>query len=81
MSEQSKAAIETFLNMRYQLKAETIDWSAPISKNAYIDSLAMIDFLTHMEKQLSVELPLIELLENFPPTLMALIDYIDDWKR
>lgn len=81
MSDQSQAAIETFLNTRYQLKAELIEWSAPISKNAYIDSLAMIDFLAHLEKQLSVELPLVELLENFPPTLMALIDYIDNWKR
>jgi len=41
----------------------------------------MIDFLTHLEKQLAVDLPLVDLLENFPPSLMALIDCIDDWKQ
>ena len=81
MSDQTKEAIETFLNTRYQLQVEAIDWSAPISQNVYIDSLAMIDFLTHLEKQLSVELPLVDLLENFPPTLMALVDCIDKWEQ
>ena len=81
MSDQTKTAIETFLNTRYQLQAKEIDWSAPISQNVHIDSLAMIDFLTHLEKQLAVDLPLVDLLENFPPSLMALIDCIDDWKQ
>ena len=43
--------------------------------------LVVWDVRNNVEKQLSVELPLVELLENFPPTLMALIDYIDNWKR
>jgi acyl carrier protein len=47
----------------------------------YIDSLGMIDFLSYLEKELSVDLPLIDLLENFPPTLVALIECIDERKQ
>jgi acyl carrier protein len=81
MSDQSKAAIEMFLHARYQVAAETIDWAAPISQTGYIDSLAMFDLLAHLEEQLSVELPLLDILENFPPTLAALAGHVDGLKR
>jgi acyl carrier protein len=63
------------------VSAETIDWAAPISHAGYIDSLAMFDLLAHLEEQLSVELPLLEIIENFPLTLAALADNVEELKR
>jgi len=41
----------------------------------------MFDLLAHLEEQLSVELPLLDILENFPPTLAALAGHVDVLKR
>jgi len=41
----------------------------------------MFDLLAHLEEQLSVELPLLEILENFPPTLFALAKHVGGLKR
>jgi hypothetical protein len=41
----------------------------------------MFDLLAHLEEQLSVELPLLDILENFPPTLAALAGHVDGLKR
>ena len=81
MSGNVKSVIATFLNARYQLQEKEIDWEGPINETVYIDSLGMIDFLSYLEKELSVDLPLIDLLENFPPTLVALIECIDERKQ
>ena len=80
MTEIAKEAVSAFFLQRKGLETAQIDWDKPIADAGYLDSLGTIELLMHVEQNLDVELPLSEMLEDFPTTLNNLLEVISSAK-
>lgn len=68
MREKFEAAIIRFLNERFDKSVVEgdIDWNGNMFDAGYLNSLDIYLLLPHLEEELSISLPLSDLIDDFP---------------
>lgn len=72
MNDLVRKSILEFMSEYQGLDSSQIDWDLPIGESAFLDSVSTIEFLMYLETKLSVNLPLSDMLSDFPKTLNML---------